>query len=67
MDQHVEHVARAFYEAHDDAQVWDAEPEIIKQEFRLYAQEAIELLAQHDEQGLHEAASIQPVKLAYAA
>jgi hypothetical protein len=43
MDQHVEHVARAFYDAQDNAKIWDWEPEILKEEFRLYARGAIAL------------------------
>ena len=44
MDQEVEYVARALYEAEDDALLWDAEPEILKEEFRRYAQAAIAML-----------------------
>ncbi|MCG7393249.1 hypothetical protein MHY87_10060 [Microvirga sp. ACRRW] len=44
MDQEVEYVARALYEAEEDAFLWDAEPEILKEEFRIYARAAIALL-----------------------
>ncbi|MCB5176056.1 hypothetical protein [Microvirga lenta] len=44
MDTAIEHVARAFYDAQDDAHSWDREPEILKEEFRRYAREAIALL-----------------------
>jgi hypothetical protein len=44
MDFDVEFVARAFYDAEDDACMWDDEPEILKDEFRMYARKAIALL-----------------------
>lgn len=44
MNQEVEYVARALYEAEDDALIWEAEPEILKEEFRRYARAAIALL-----------------------
>ena len=34
------------YDAEDDAQVWDREPEVLKEEFRRYARQAIALLEQ---------------------
>jgi hypothetical protein len=46
MEAEIEFVARALYNAEDDAQDWDSEPEIIKDEFRLYARTALELLAE---------------------
>jgi hypothetical protein len=46
MEAEIEFVARALYNAEDDAQDWDREPEIIKDEFRLYARTALELLAE---------------------
>jgi len=48
MDQEVEFVARALYEAEDDAMLWDAEPEILKEEFRRYARAAIAMLPRPD-------------------
>lgn len=48
MDQEVEFVARALYEAEDDAMMWEAEPEILKEEFRRYARAAIALLPRQD-------------------
>ncbi len=48
--QQVEHVARAFYDAQEEAPDWDSEPEFLKEEFRQYAQDAIALLEQHGEQ-----------------
>ncbi len=45
MDHKIEYVARAFYNAEDDAQSWEHEPEILKEEFRRYAREAIAMLA----------------------
>lgn len=44
MDQEVEYVARALYEAEDDALIWETEPEILKEEFRRYARAAIAML-----------------------
>lgn len=44
MNHQIDHVARAFYDAGDDAQVWESEPEYIKEEFREYARQAIDLL-----------------------
>jgi hypothetical protein len=55
MEAEIEFVARALYTAEDDAQIWDREPEIVKDEFRLYAQAALELLAQHRDQKSPEA------------
>ncbi len=51
MNQEVEFVARALYEAEDNAAVWDAEPEDLKEEFRRYARAAIALLPQQDLDG----------------
>ncbi|WP_243369660.1 hypothetical protein [Microvirga solisilvae] len=48
MDQEVEFVARALYEAEDDAMLWEAEPEILKEEFRRYARAAIAMLPRQD-------------------
>lgn len=50
MDQEVEFVARALYEAEDDAFFWEAEPEILKEEFRRYARAAIAMLPRQDAQ-----------------
>jgi len=61
MNTEVEFVARAMYNAEDDAQVWDREPEILKEEFRRYAREAIALLEQ--EYGLQE----KEYQISYAA
>ncbi|HZH10648.1 MAG TPA: hypothetical protein VEZ24_09790 [Microvirga sp.] len=49
MDQEVEFVARALYEAEDDAVLWEAEAEILKEEFRRYARAAIAMLPRRDE------------------
>jgi hypothetical protein len=54
MDHKIEYVARAFYNAEDDAQSWEHEPEILKEEFRRYAREAIAMLAQASGKDLHE-------------
>jgi hypothetical protein len=52
MISQVEHVARAFYDAESDGQSWDKAPETVKDEFRLYAREAITLHQQLQEQKL---------------
>jgi hypothetical protein len=44
MDYEVENVARAFYYAENDSQVWENEAKILKEEFRLYARMAISAL-----------------------
>jgi arginine/lysine/ornithine decarboxylase len=49
MDQEVEYVARALYEAEDDALLWEAEPEILKEEFRRYARAAIAMIGQQEQ------------------
>lgn len=46
MEAEIEFVARALHAAEDDTQTWDREPDIIKDEFRLYARAALELLAE---------------------
>ena len=50
MECEIEAVARALYSAEDDAQVWEHEPETVRQEFRELAQVAITLLAQQRRQ-----------------
>ncbi|SCY58499.1 hypothetical protein [Microvirga guangxiensis] len=50
MDLEVEYVARALYEAEDNALLWEAEPEIVKEEFRDYARTAIAMLQRQDSQ-----------------
>jgi outer membrane lipopolysaccharide assembly protein LptE/RlpB len=44
MNQQIEFIARALYEAEDDAMAWEAEPEILKDEFRDYARAALALM-----------------------
>ena len=46
MDYKVELVAQAFYEAEQDAHLWDNEPAVIKEQFREFARNAIRLLNQ---------------------
>ena len=53
--QQVEHVARTFYEAQEEAPDWDSEPDLIKDAFREYARDAIALLEQHKAQMLDAA------------
>ncbi|WP_414472108.1 hypothetical protein [Microvirga sp. M2] len=50
MDQEVEFVARALYDAEDDALLWEAEPEILKEEFRRYARAAIAMMPSQEPQ-----------------
>ncbi len=49
LQQQVEHVARAFYDAQEEAPNWNNEPEFLKDEFREYARDAIALVEQHRE------------------
>jgi len=44
MDYKVELVARAFYEADQEACMWDNEPAVCKEQFREFARNAINLL-----------------------
>jgi hypothetical protein len=50
MDYEVENVARAFYYAEEDLQVWENEAEILKEEFRLYARLAISALKDKEQE-----------------
>jgi mRNA deadenylase 3'-5' endonuclease subunit Ccr4 len=63
MDQEVEYVARALYEAEDDALIWEAEPEILKEEFRRYARAAIAMLPRQE----RDASKVQKQAFPYAA
>jgi hypothetical protein len=63
MNTEVEFVARALYDAEDDAQCWDREPEILKEEFRRYARQAITLLEQEYANELQE----KEFQISYAA
>jgi hypothetical protein len=49
LNPEIEHIARAFHDAQDDGIAWDSEPEIIKEEFRTYARNAIALFAEYKE------------------
>ncbi|QRM35650.1 hypothetical protein [Microvirga sp. VF16] len=55
MGYQIEHVARAFYDNVHDGKVWDNELDIIKEEFRLWARDAIALLHQREDGSLVEA------------
>jgi hypothetical protein len=46
MNYQVELVARAFYDAEHEGSSWDGESESLKQEFRGYARNAIDLLSE---------------------
>jgi len=50
MDFQVELVARAFFEAEHEDFSWDGEAELVRDEFREYARNAIKLL--HDDIGV---------------
>jgi len=50
MDYQVELVARAFYDAEHEDYSWDGESEAVREEFREYARNAINLL--HDDIGV---------------
>ena len=45
MDRVVERVARAFYDAQSEGSIWEREIEELKQEFRLYARQAISIIS----------------------
>ena len=67
MISQVEHVARAFYDAENDEQSWDNASELTKEEFRLYARDAIAICQQLQQQRLNEAAGSAAVSLSEAA
>ena len=52
MEFEIEAVARALYAAEDDAQVWEHEQEIVRDEFREHARTALAMLAQHRRQAI---------------
>ena len=54
MEAELEFVARALYDTEDDAQLWDRDPDIIREEFRLYAHAALELLEEHRQHNTSE-------------
>ncbi len=64
MISQVEHVARAFYDAETDGQSWADAPEKLKEEFRLYARQAITL---HEQRDLAEAGGSMPIEVSEAA
>jgi hypothetical protein len=64
MEFEIEAVARALYAAEDDAQVWEDEQEIVRDEFREHARIALAMLAQHRRQERYDR---QAVAFPYAA
>ncbi len=64
MISQVEHVARAFYDAETDGQSWADAPEKLKEEFRLYARQAITL---HEQGSLAKAGGSMPIEVSEAA
>jgi hypothetical protein len=64
MEFEIEAVARALYAAEDDAQVWEHEQEIVRDEFREHARIALAMLAQHRRQEHYDR---QAVAFPYAA
>jgi hypothetical protein len=67
MISRVENVARAFFDAKNDGQSWDRAPESIKEEFRLYALEAIALHSQLQQQKSDSDVESMPSGLSVAA
>ncbi|WP_262271433.1 MULTISPECIES: hypothetical protein [Microvirga] len=55
MEAEIEFVARALYTAEDDHHAWEQERDSVKDEFRLYAQIALELLADHRKRQIPDA------------
>ncbi len=53
-DQEVEHIARVFFAARDEAGVWENASRALKHEFRLYARQAIKMLEQRQDHSLGE-------------
>jgi hypothetical protein len=43
-DQEIEHIARAFFAARNEAEVWENASRTLKHDFRLYARQAISML-----------------------
>jgi hypothetical protein len=64
MEYEIEAVARALYSVEDDAQVWEHEPEIVKEAFREHARTALAMLAQFRRQERYDR---QAVPFPYAA
>jgi hypothetical protein len=58
MDYQVEHVARAFYDAAGDTNIWENASETLKEEFRGYARDAIVLCQHHRAESLPEPAEL---------
>ena len=56
MEYEIEAVARALYDAEDDAKMWEREPEILKAKFSRHARTALELLEEHRRERLAERA-----------
>lgn len=67
MISQVEYVARAFYDAENDEQSWDNAPDTVKDEFRLYARDAIALHEQLQQKRPAEAVGTAPASLSEAA
>ena len=62
MDYKVELVAQAFYEADQDARLWDNEPAVIKGQFRLLNQDIGVLLLALEQSSAEE--RVEDVRLA---
>jgi hypothetical protein len=58
MDYQVEHVARAFYDAAGEDNIWEDASETLKEEFRRYARKAIVLSHHHRTESLPEPAEL---------
>jgi hypothetical protein len=65
-DDKIEALASSFYAVEYNSHSWNSAPEIIKDEFRLYARSAIELFSSQtqisDDGGFHQQESFQDRK-----
>jgi hypothetical protein len=49
VDLEIEHIARAFFAARNEAGTWESASRTLKHEFRLYARQAISMLERRQE------------------
>jgi hypothetical protein len=66
-DQEIEHIARAFFLARHEDGVWETASRLLKHEFRLYARQALSMLAKKQEQLWTESRSMVPAATLEAA
>jgi hypothetical protein len=67
MISQIENLAQAFYDAEGEGQSWDNEPEILKEEFRLFARNALTLLEQYHEERQQDALAAEAISFSEAA